>query len=61
MGGDERDAREHEERERRHSNERRTGWRGPKGERPTEQDGYVAAPDEAKTAERTEADDRAAD
>jgi hypothetical protein len=30
-------------------------------ERPTEQDGYVAARDEAKTAERTEAEDRAAD
>lgn len=30
-------------------------------ERPVEQDGYVAAADEGKTAERTEEDDRAGD
>jgi hypothetical protein len=34
---------------------------GAPKERPTEQDGYVAARDEAKTAERTEAEDRGAD
>jgi hypothetical protein len=34
---------------------------GSQSERPTEQDGYVAARDEQATAERTEAEDRAAD
>jgi len=48
--------------ERRHTDAREAKPKtGSQPERPTEQDGYVAARDEKATAERTEAEDRAAD